>query len=68
MTENTIVNNQDNQLQGSTETASEKSKAMRRQYSAYEAPTVKEFLWVILVFATLIALSWVAYFKLGWFH
>jgi hypothetical protein len=33
-----------------------------------EAPTLKDFLIVLLVTAILIALSWIAYYKLGWFH
>lgn len=33
-----------------------------------EVPTFKDFLVVIIVVAVLIALNWIAYFKLGWFH
>ena len=33
-----------------------------------EAPTWKEFVIVILVVAILIAISWVTWFKFGWFH
>jgi hypothetical protein len=51
--------------QPNTEMAATKIK---KQHSAYEAPSVKEFLWVIIAFAILIALSWIAYFELGWFH
>lgn len=31
-------------------------------------PTVKSFFMVIGVLLLLIALDWLAYFKLGWFH
>jgi hypothetical protein len=33
-----------------------------------EAPELKHFLIVFGVVAVLIALSWIAWFKLGWFH
>lgn len=41
---------------------------MKKLHSTYEAPTIKEFLWVVVAFALLIAFSWIAYYKLGWFH
>ncbi len=31
-------------------------------------PRLKDFLMVIMAVAVLIAFSWIAYFKLGWFH
>ncbi len=33
-----------------------------------EAPRWKDFLLVIVVAALLIAFSWLAWFKFGWFH
>jgi hypothetical protein len=33
-----------------------------------EAPTLRDFLVVIIAVAVLIALDWIAYFKMGWFH
>lgn len=39
----------------------------KRQSSAY-VPTIKNFLLVILVFILLTALSWIAYYKFGWFQ
>lgn len=45
-----------------------KNDILKRQYSAYDAPSLKEFLWVLAVFALLIALSWVAYHRFGWLH
>lgn len=45
-----------------------KNEGLKKQYSAYDAPTLKEFLWVIGVFALLAAFSWIAYYKLGRFH
>lgn len=33
-----------------------------------EAPGWKDFLIVLLAAAVLIGLSWVAWFKFGWFH
>ena len=33
-----------------------------------EAPTWKDFLIVLVVVALLIGLSWIAWFKFGWFH
>ncbi|MGZ8524307.1 MAG: hypothetical protein ACXWV1_07750 [Chitinophagaceae bacterium] len=41
-----------------------------KQYrnSGDEAPTLKQFLMVILITALLIAFFWVAYNKFGWFH
>jgi hypothetical protein len=33
-----------------------------------EAPELKHFLIVFGVVAVLIALSWISWFKLGWFH
>lgn len=33
-----------------------------------EAPRLKDFIIVIVVTAILIALSWIAYYKFGWFH
>gem|GEM_PF-6803207 len=39
---------------------------MKKQYNKYKPPTLKDFLWVILVFGLIIAISWLAYFKFGW--
>jgi hypothetical protein len=33
-----------------------------------EAPRVKDFIIVITVVVILLLLSWVTYYKLGWFH
>lgn len=44
------------------------NKKYRHKEYGSEAPTLKDFLIVLLVVAVLIALDWVAYFKLGWFH
>jgi hypothetical protein len=33
-----------------------------------EAPRLKDFLIVFITVAILIALSWIAYYKFGWFH
>ena len=33
-----------------------------------EAPGCKDFVIVILAIGILIALSWIAWFKFGWFH
>ena len=44
------------------------TKSDKLKYSSFDAPTLKDFLWVIAVFALLVAFSWIAYFKLGWFH
>lgn len=41
---------------------------MKRQATKYKPPTLKDFLLVLLVFGLLVAFSWIAYFKLGWFH
>jgi hypothetical protein len=41
---------------------------MKRQATKYKPPTIKDFLLVVLVFGLLVAFSWIAYFKLGWFH
>jgi len=40
----------------------------KRERLGDEAPTWKEFVIVILVVAILIAISWVTWFKFGWFH
>lgn len=50
------------------ETAPIKGEKLKNQFSPYDAPTLKEFLWVIGVFVLLMAFSWVAYYKLGWLH
>ena len=33
-----------------------------------EAPKVKDFVIVLIVVLAIIAFSWVAWFKFGWFH
>lgn len=33
-----------------------------------EAPSLKDMLLVFLIILTLIVLSWIVYFKLGWLH
>lgn len=45
-----------------------KKEEIKKQFSAYEAPTIKEFLLVLLVVLLLIVFSWIAYYKFGWFH
>ena len=33
-----------------------------------EAPGLKDFIIVVIVFLSLVAFSWIAWFKFGWFH
>ena len=33
-----------------------------------EAPKVKDFVTVLVIVLILIAFSWIAWFKFGWFH
>jgi len=33
-----------------------------------EAPRLKDFLMVLITVAILMSISWIAYFKFGWFH
>lgn len=41
---------------------------MKKQRFKYKPPTLKDFFLVLLFFGFLVAFSWIAYFKLGWFH
>jgi hypothetical protein len=45
-----------------------KDKNIRSNLYGDEAPSVKDFLIVLLVVAALIVFAWIAYFKLGWLH
>jgi hypothetical protein len=45
-----------------------KEKNIRSKNYGGEAPTLRDFLVVIIVVAVMIALDWIACFKLGWFH
>lgn len=65
MTKSTIIKQQDRQLTADSQMITLRDRSFKKQYSAYEAPTVKEFLWVIGVFALLTALSWITYYKFG---
>jgi len=33
-----------------------------------EAPRLKDFIIVLIIVLIMIAFSWIAYFKFGWFH
>ena len=44
------------------------NKSMPTTRYGDEAPRWKDFLIVIMIFLFLIALDWIAYFKLGWLH
>ena len=33
-----------------------------------EAPRFKDFIMVIIIVLILIAISWITYYKFGWFH
>lgn len=68
MTKSTSILQMKQQQASESETTPSRGERLKRQYSAYDAPTLKEFLWVIGVFALLMAFSWVAYYKVGWFH
>ncbi|WP_018613164.1 hypothetical protein [Segetibacter koreensis] len=45
-----------------------REKNIQTNYYGDEAASGKDFLMVIMGFLVLIALSWIAYFKLGWLH
>lgn len=45
-----------------------KDKNIRSKQYGDEAPRLKDFLIVLFIVAALIAFSWIAYYKFGWFH
>lgn len=44
------------------------NKTDKRDRLGDEAPGLKQVIIVLVVVALLIAVSWIAWFKLGWFH
>lgn len=45
-----------------------REKKIQTNFYGDETPSVKDFLMIIAVAMLLIALDWIAYYKLGWFH
>lgn len=45
-----------------------KKEEGNKRFSDFEAPTLMQFLWVIIVLVLLIVFSWISYNQFGWFH